>query len=216
MISLPNPARRLRSAAVVGLPALLLAACATTQMNADWRDPALAPAAFKAARVVVVCRAADETLRRVCEDQWAGQLAAQGLAPAPSYAIAGFPVASADTSDEMNAALRAAGVAALAAMSLAPGEVAVVSSGPQVGVGVGGSSGGRGGGFSVGGIGISFPIGGPTASQGLGASAAFVDVAGGRIVWSGKASAPPSGDLARQVVELTQVTTGAMRRAALF
>jgi hypothetical protein len=201
---------------LAGLLAAVLAACATTQMSAEWRDPALAPATYKAARVLVVCRANDETLRRVCEDQWALQLGTQGLATVPSYSIAGFPWASPDTSDDMKAALRAAGVAALAAMSLAPGEVAVVSSGPQVGVGVGGSSGGRGGGISVGGIGISFPIGSPTATQGLGASAVLVDVAGARIVWSGKASAPPSGDLGRQVLELTQVTTEAMRRAALF
>lgn len=208
--------RRAWAAGAAAALAVSITACATTRMNAEWRDPIVAPGAFKAARVLVVCRAPDETLRRVCEDQWSAQLGTQGLATAPSYSIANFPWASADTSDEMRAALRASGVAALAAMSLAPGEVTVVSPGPQVGVGIGGGGGGRGGGFSVGGIGISLPIGGPSATQGLGASAALVDVASARIVWSGKASAPPSGDVGAQVLALTQVATEAMRRAALF
>lgn len=209
-------ARRGGTTGLAAALALSITACATTQMNAEWRDPAVAPGAFKAARVLVVCRAADETLRRVCEDQWSARLGERGLAPAPSYSIAGFPWASADTSEEMKAALRASGMAALATMSLGPGDVTVVSPGAQVGVGIGAGSGGRGGGFSVGSIGISLPIGGPSASQGLGASAALVDAASARIVWSGKASTPPSGDLAAQVSELTQVATEAMRRAALF
>jgi hypothetical protein len=204
-----------RGRAVAAVLAMTITACATTQMNAEWRDPTVAPGAFRAARVLVVCRSADETLRRVCEDQWSARLAAQGLAPAPSYSIAGFPSGSADLSDEMRVALRASGVAALAAMSLAPGDVTVVSPPPQVGVGIG-SSGWRGGGVSVGGVGISLPIGGPSATQGLGASAALVDAASARIVWSGKASAPPSGDAGAQVLQLTQVATEAMRRAALF
>lgn len=208
--------RRAWNAGASALLAISVTACATTQMNAEWRDPVVAPGAFKAARVLVVCRANDETLRRVCEDQWSARLGEQGLTTAPSYPIAGFPWASPDTSDEMRAALRASGVAALAAMSLAPGEVTVVSPGPQVGVGIGAGGGGRGGGFSVGGIGISVPIGGPSASQGLGANVALVDVASARIVWSGKASAPPSGDMGAQVLGLTQVATEAMRRAALF
>jgi hypothetical protein len=196
----------------------LLAGCATTQMNAEWRDPAATAGSLKGARVLVVCRGPDEAVRRVCEDQWSSQLGTKGAAVQTSYSIPGFPWASGDTSDEMRAAVRASGVAALASMSLYPSDAAVVSPGAQVGVGIGGGSGGgyRGGGFSVGGIGITLPIGGATATQGLAASSSLVNVASGKLVWSGSASTPASGDILGQVAALTQVTIEAMRRAGLI
>jgi len=200
-----------------GLVALLVG-CATTQMNAEWRDPAFTAGLLKGARVLVVCRGPDETVRRVCEDQWSSQLGTKGVAVQTSYSIPGFPWASGDTSDEMRAAVRASGVAALASMSLYPSDVAVVSPGAQVGVGIGGSSGGgyRGGGFSVGGIGITLPIGGATATQGLAASSSLVNVASGKLVWSGSASTPASADVLAQVSALTQVTIEAIRKAGLI
>jgi uncharacterized membrane protein YgcG len=198
--------------------AAMLAGCATTQMNAEWRDPTSTAGSLKGRRVLVVCRAPDEAMRRVCEDQWASQLGAQGVATAQSYSIPGFPWPSGDTSDEMKAAVRASGVAALASMSLYPSDVAVVNPGPQIGVGMGGGSGGgyRGGGFSFGGIGITLPIGGATTTQSLGASSSVVDVASSRLVWSGSASTPASGDVRAQLGALTQVTIEAMRKAGLI
>jgi uncharacterized membrane protein YgcG len=198
--------------------AALLAGCATTQMSAEWRDPAFPGGSLAGRRVLVVCRAPDEAMRRLCEDQWTSQFGARGVAAAQSYTIAGFPWASGDTSDEVKAAVRASGVAALASMSLYPSEFAVVNPGPQVGVGVSGGSGGgyRGGGFSFGGIGITVPIGGATASQSLAASSSLVDVASGRLVWSGSANTPASSDVIGQVSALTQVVTDAMRRAGLL
>ena len=197
--------------------ALLLAGCATTQMNTEWRDPTFSAGPLKGQRVLMVCRAPDEALRRACEDQWAAQLGAQGVAALRSYSIAGFPWASPDSADEMKAAVRSSGATVLVSMSL-NSEVAVVNPGPQVGVGIGGGSSGgyRSSGFGFGGIGISLPIGGATTSQGLGASSALVDVASGRLVWSGSASAPASGDLLAQVGSLTQVTVDAMRKAGLL
>lgn len=196
----------------------LLAGCASTQMSAEWRDPAAAAGSLTGARVLVVCRGPDETLRRVCEDQWSSQLGAKGIVVQTSYSIPGFPWASGDTSDEMRAAVRASGAAALASMSLSPSDVAVVSPGAQVGVGIGGGSGGgyRGGGFSVGGIGITLPIGGATATQGLSSSSSLVNVASGKLVWSGSASTPASGDVLAQVNALTQVTIEAIRKAGLM
>jgi uncharacterized membrane protein YgcG len=196
----------------------MLAGCATTQMNAEWRDAAFAATSLKGQRVLVVCRAPDDTMRRVCEDQWASQLGAQGVAPVRSYSIPGFPWASGDNADEMKAAVRASGAAALATMSLAPSDFAVVNPGAQVGVGIGGGSGGgyRSGGFSFGGFGISFPIGGATATQGLGATSSLVDVASGKVVWSGSASTSASSDILGQVGALTQVTIEAMRKAGLI
>ena len=202
---------------VPGLVSLLVG-CATTQMNAEWRDATFAAATLKGHRFVVLCRSNDDTLRRVCEDQWADRLGAQGVVPVRSYSIGGFPWASADSSAEMRAALRANGAAALATMSLALSDVAMVNSGPQIGVGVGGGSGGgyRGGGFSFGGIGFSVPLGGGTVTQGLHAASTLVDVASGKLVWSGNASAPASSDVPGQVSALTQITTEALRKAGLI
>ena len=63
------------------LPPLLLAAviagCATTEMTAQWKDPAYG-STLTGSRVLVLCQARDDTLRRVCEDQWATRLAAHG------------------------------------------------------------------------------------------------------------------------------------------
>lgn len=202
---------------VAGL-AGLVTGCATTQMNTEWRDPAATAGLFKGARVLVVCRGPDEAVRRVCEDQWSSQLGARGVAVQPSYSIPGFPWASGDTSDEMRAAVRASGAAAFASMSLYPSDVAVVSPGAQVGVGIGAGSGGgyRGGGFSVGSIGITLPIGGATATQGLASSSSLVNVASGKLVWSGSASTPASADVLSQVGALTQVTIEAIRKAGLI
>jgi len=197
--------------------AALVAGCATTQMNAEWRDPALGAGSLKGQRVLVVCRAPDEAVRRMCEDQWTSQLGAQGVAAGQSYSIPGFPWPSGDTSDELRAAAQASGVAALVAVSLAPADPAVVNAGPQVGIGIGGGSGGgyRGGGFGYGGIGITLPVGG-TTTQGLGASTSLVDVGSGKLVWSGSASTPGSGDVIGQVGALAQVTSAAMRKAGLL
>ena len=207
---------------VASLPAcgvaLMLAGCATTQMTAEWREPAFNAASLKGARVLVLCRAPDETMRRVCEDQWTSQLGAQGVVLVQSYSIPGFPVASGDTSDETRSAVRASGAAALASVSLYLSDFAVVNPGPQVGIGIGGGSGGgyRSGGFSVGGIGISLPIGGATATQGLGANSSLVDAASGKLVWSGSASTPASSDISAQVGALTRVTVEAMRKAGVI
>jgi hypothetical protein len=198
--------------------AAMLAGCATTRIDAEWRDPEFTAPSLKGGRVLVVCRTPDEALRRVCEDRWAALLGGQGMTPVRGYSMPGFRWTPDDTSAEMTAAARASGAVALATMALVPSDMDIVSPGPQVGVGVSGGSGGgyRGGGFSVGGVGISFPIGGATVTRGLGARSSFVDVASGKLLWSGTASTPASSDLPAQVGELARVTTEAIRRAGLI
>jgi hypothetical protein len=198
--------------------AALLAGCATTQMNSEWRDPAVGAGALKGTRVLVICRGPDEALRRVCEDQWTSQLGGRGAAVTPSYSIVGFPWSSADGSEELRAAVRASGASAVATMSLQQGDVAVVNPGAQVGIGIGGGSGGgyRSGGFSYGGIGITLPIGGASMTQGLNASSSVANVASGKLVWSGSASTPASADIPAQVSALTSITIEAIRKAGLI
>ena len=57
------------------LPPVLAAAiagCATTEMTAQWKDPAYG-SALSGSRVLVLCQARDDTLRRVCDMAMAGR-----------------------------------------------------------------------------------------------------------------------------------------------
>ena len=86
------------------------------------------------------------------------------------------------------------------------------SSGVSVGVGFGTGFGGRG----MGGVGVSAPIGGSYISQGYVANASLSDVASGRLLWTGKASARDSNDLNWQMDSLTKAVTGGAQQAGFF
>ena len=203
------------------LPLLLLAGvvagCATTEMTAQWKDPAYG-STLTGSRVLVLCQARDDTLRRVCEEQWATRLAAHGVAGIRSYSLPGFPPGGAANPEEMAMAGRESGATAIASTQLTLSDFAVVNPGPQVGFGLGGGSGGgyRGGGFSAGGIGLSFPVGGATTTRSLGSSTSLVDLASGAVIWSGSATTSASGDVTSQVGALTEVTIEALRKAGLI
>lgn len=203
------------------LPLLLLAGvvagCATTEMTAQWKDPAYG-STLTGSRVLVLCQARDDTLRRVCEEQWATRLAAHGVAGIRSYSLPGFPPGGAANPEEMAMARRESGATAIASTQLTLSDFAVVNPGPQVGFGLGGGSGGgyRGGGFSAGGIGLSFPVGGATTTRSLGSSTSLVDLASGAVIWSGSATTSASGDVTSQVGALTEVTIEALRKAGLI
>ena len=203
------------------LPLLLLAAviagCATTEMTAQWKDPAYS-STLTGSRVLALCQARDDTLRRVCEDQWATRLAAQGVAGIRSYSLPGFPPGGAANPEEMAMAGRENGATAVASTQIMLSDIAVINPGPQVGFGLGGGSGGgyRGGGFGVGGIGLSFPVGGATTTRSLGSSTSLVDLASGAVIWSGSATTSASGDMTSQVGALTQVTIDALHKAGLI
>ena len=203
------------------LPLLLLAAaiagCATTEMTAQWKDPAYG-SALTGSRVLVLCQARDDTLRRVCEDQWATRLAAHGVAGIRSYSLPGFPPGGAANPEEMAMAGRENGATAVASTQIILSDIAVVNPGPQVGFGLGGGGGGgyRGGGFGVGGIGLSFPVGGATTTRSLGSSTSLVDLASGAVIWSGSATTSASGDMTSQVGALTQVTIEALQKVGLI
>ena len=202
-------------------PLLLLAAavagCATTAMTAQWKDPGYR-GTLAGGRVLVLCQARDDTLRRVCEDQWATRLAAHGVTGIRSYALPGFPPGGAANPEEMALASRDNGANAVASTQLTLSDYAVVNPGPQVGFGLGGGSGGgyRGGGFGVGGVGLSFPVGGATTTRNLGSSTSLVDLASGAVIWSGSATSSASGDVTSQVGALTEVTIEALKKAGLI
>jgi hypothetical protein len=198
----------------IGL-ALLLAGCASSQINAQWSDPQFAGQPARGAKVLVACQANEPTLRRICADRIAAKLAALGA----------VPVLAPDSSDAANAtaadeaallqAARRAGAVALLRTQLSP-EVVAVAPGPSIGIGIGGFGGGYRSGGGVG-FGVSAPLGGAgPAETGWGATASLTDVASGKLMWSARASAPPSTDIAQQLSTLATLLLDAARQAGLF
>lgn len=199
--------------------AALLAGCATTRINNEWRDAAAAVPTLRNERVLVTCRAFDETTRRVCEEEWGRQLSAAGAQPVLSYNVPGFPVNAGDLSSELRDA--AVGVkATLVATTTVQAAGSAPTNwgyGPQVGVGVGASGGSGGGSFGFGGVSISLPIGGAMPSgPSLGYSTSIVEVGTGRLAWSATSTTPSSMDQRTQLADLTRVTIDAMRKAGLL
>src|SRR5512146_924907 len=78
---------RLSAALAALAAAALLTACASTQVDAVWVDPAAAGRKLEAP-VLVVGVARDPTVRRLYEDLMVAALKARGLAASPSYAAA--------------------------------------------------------------------------------------------------------------------------------
>lgn len=217
-VAFPRPAVRLpnkalmRAAAAWLLP-FGLAGCASTAVESQWVDRQAPVPSLAGARVYVTCQAADTTVRLVCVDRFAAQLKAMGAVPVPQ------PPPAEGTGNDARAvdAARSANAAALLATSIEPQTVAV-SAPPTFSIGIGGF--GIGGGpYSGGGVGVGVaaPMGGAgSASTGYGASSSLTDVASGRMLWSAKASAPPSADVNQQLSELSRVLLEAARSAGLF
>jgi hypothetical protein len=194
------------------LGALLLAACATPQLEAQWRDPQAGARSMQGKAVLVACRGLDETLERICEDRLAADAQATGIrvlrSELPRDAVLD-PMAS----EALLKAARAVRAEAVLAMRLEWYAAAVPPSGSSVGVGVGGSRGGWSGGTS-GAIGITLPLGGtgPTLTSGT----SLTDAVTGKLIWSGRARGSGAANAAEQVGELSRVTTEALRGTGLF
>jgi hypothetical protein len=205
-----------RSSKGLRLPALLagvvlLAACATPQIEAQWRDPQFGAGSMQGRAVLVVCHGLDLTLERICEDRLAADLQSVGIrvvrADPPRE-----PGAAPPGGEALLATAKVARAQAVLAMRLDRAYDGVPPGG-AVGVGVGGGSVGRGSG--VGGtIGITLPLGG--LGPALVSGATLTDVASGRLAWSGRARGAGGAGEAAQVGELTRVTAEALKGAGLF
>jgi len=201
------------TAGVLTASLLALAGCATSAVNAQWSDPQFAGQPLRGAKVLVACQAVDMTLRRVCADRSAAKLSALGAIPL--LAPDGGDAAPVDSAALLQAA-RDAGAVAVLNTTVAP-EVAVASPGPSFGIGIGGFGGGgyrSGGGV---GFGVSAPIGGSgSVATGYGANASLTDVASGRLMWSARATAPPSSDVGQQLTTLATILLDSARQAGFF
>ncbi|HET7795030.1 MAG TPA: hypothetical protein VFL64_16730 [Rhizobacter sp.] len=185
---------------------LLLAGCASPQLDAQWADPELSAGnPLRGARVLVVCEAPDLVLRRVCQDALVYQLGLAGATPVPAPDVAGNPAPGQYITAAKTAGAKAALVSTVSQSST------VVSPGFSIGFGMGGygSSGG-------GGVGVSAPVGGGAVSNGYAANGTITDAASGRVMWTGRASAPPSNDVNGQMAELARIVVTTAKGAGLF
>jgi hypothetical protein len=202
---------------VLNRPALIclvslaaLAGCATSPLEAQWSDPQLtANAPLKGARVLVVCEAQDEVLRRICQDSVGTELTQVGVTPVAAPDVGTSTSAPGGPAPYVNAA-RAANARAVLVTSIAAGP-SVARSGFTVGLGVGGFGGGLGGG-----VGVSAPIGGTRVATSYAANASLTDVASGRLMWTARASEPASEVTSAQVANLAKKVVQGAGQAKLY
>ncbi|MCK7502607.1 MAG: hypothetical protein MZW92_81890 [Comamonadaceae bacterium] len=195
------------------LGALLPAARATPQMEAQWRDAQFGARSMQG-RAVLIRQGVDVTLERICEDRLAADAQAIGVAVVRSGLRRDAAAAPPGSTDALLTAARAARADAVLAMWLERSFAPVPLSGGSVGVGIGGGSGGWG--SRIGGaVGITLPIGGTGPALASGAS--LTEAATGRLIWSGRArgSGAPKNE-AQQVDELSRLITDALKGAGLF
>jgi hypothetical protein len=204
-----EPARfhRCRVAAACAASALF-AACASTQLDAQWADPDRPAASLRGARVLVACEANEAVIRRICQDRVAAEVVARGATPV----LAAESVPGAPTADPTYAqAARAAGARAILTQQIAP-YGSTMSPGISVGLGGFGFGSGRVGA----GVGVSAPLGGGQVTTGYAANSKLTDVATGRLLWTAKASSPPSQDVQTQMMELTRAVFDSADKLGLF
>lgn len=197
------------------LALLLLSGCAGSRINAQWSDPQFAGQPARGTKVLVACQASEPTLRRICADRMAAKLTTLGAMPVLATDNGDVGEAAAATEAALLQAARGAGASVLLRTQLAP-EVVAVAPGPSIGIGIGGFGGGYRSGGGVG-FGVSAPLGGAgPAETGYAATASLTDVASGRLMWSARAGAPPSSDVAQQLSALATLLLDAARQAGLF
>jgi hypothetical protein len=200
----------LQRAAVATFISLSFVACATSNVDAQWRSTETPNAYLRGATVLVSCEAGEAVLRRICEDRVMADLSARGVRPVlpePGTVEAMRP-GVADV--QYLTAARASGAKAVFSVTVG---VASQSVNPGMSVSIGGFG---FGGHSAGGVGVSAPIGGGQVSAGYAANGRVTDVASGRLMWTARASTPPSSDANAQIAELSKAVFDAAGKAGLF
>ena len=202
--------RTLYAATAIAVATVALAGCASTQVDAQWRNVDLPPNYLRGAVVLVNCETGEDVVRRICEDQVAADLGARGVHAvlAPPLPASAAPGGVSDM--QYLPAARDSGAVAVFSVSVGLSSQRV-SQGVQVGIG--GFGWGRGGG---GGVGISAPIGGGEVSSGYAASGRVTDVKSGRLMWTARASSPPSSDVNAQMAALSHSVLDAAGASGLF
>ena len=199
----------LRGASIALLAALAAGCASGPQLDAQWSDASAAPGLLRGARVLVACDAAELVIRQICQDRLAGEVAARGATPV--FVPPETPIATDRSIDsQLLAAARDAGAKGLMVMTVA---VAVHDVSAPVSIGIGGF--GFGSSSSVG-VGVSAPVGGGRVTAGYSGNGRVTDVANGRLVWTAKATSPPSSDVNAQMADLSRTVLAAADKAGLF
>lgn len=207
----PAPSSRLAGVALAAAALSVLASCASTRLDAQWSDPQLANRPLlHGAKVLVSCEAYEPVVKRLCEDDMGAELIARGASvvagPSVPNSTPGRPVPDAD----LLAAARAAGATAVWSTAIGTAE-------RQAGSGFSVGLGGFGGGSHVGGgVGVTLPIGQGADNVGYAADARLLDVASGKLAWTARATSPASGDVPKQLTELSRTVMAAADKAGLF
>ena len=189
--------------------ALLVGCAATTQLDAQWSDPSAGTGFLRGARVLVACDAYEVVVRQICQDRLAAEVVARGATPV--FLAPGFPVASDRSVDaQLLPAAREAGAKAMMVMTVA---VAAHDVSQPFQIGIGGFGFGSSGSA---GVGVSAPVGGGRVTSGYSANGRVTDVSSGRLVWTAKATAPPSSDIDAQMSELSRTVLAAADKSGLF
>lgn len=198
-----------RSALMAAVP-LALVGCASTVVDTQWRNVELPASYLRGATVMVSCETRDEILRRICEEQVSADLSARGARPVlPARGtVAAVQPGVADA--QYLPAARDSGAKAVFSVTVGASSTAVS---PGVMVSIGGFGFGRN---SGGGVGVAAPIGGGQVSNGYSASGRVTDVASGRLMWTARASTPPSSDVNAQLADLSKSVLDAADKAGLF
>jgi hypothetical protein len=204
--------RALAAAGLLVAGLCVVAGCASTRVNAEWTDPQFAGRSLRGQLVLVLCDANDTAVQRICEDRLAASLTASGVTPVRGGGdlTLGPPPAN----DRTIAAARKANAKAILGARVAP-DATVINPGPSVSFGLGGFSGSRGG-VSGGGVGVGMPVGGGQVDTAYGADLTLTDVETVKLMWTGKVSAPASGNVNTQMGELARVGIEAAARAGFF
>ena len=195
--------------------ASLLAGCASTNVDAQWRNIELPPGYLRGATVLVGCETGELVLKRLCEDRLVTELGARGvravLAPDNAAAPVPSPAPVAGVADlQYLTAARASGAKAVFGVSVG---LASQSVSPGLSIGIGGFGFGR---HSAAGIGVSAPIGGGQVNAGYALNGRVTDVASSRLMWTARASTPPSSDVNAQLADLAKSLVDAAAGAGLF
>jgi len=215
-MSAPTPHFITASSCALGL--LLLSGCAQTQLGAQYADPQFPQQALHGATILVVCEAPEPAIKLICESQISGQLTQLGARPLIDSTLVNPTPGREPPAAQYLPAARAAGARAVFSTTLAPDYWrASPMSSLSIGIGGWGGSGGYYGGSGVGGgVGVTMPVGGMQGSTGLAAIGSVIDVASGRVMWSGKATAAPAADVTSQIAEAAKALADALRQTGLF
>lgn len=199
---------RAAAAAVAGASLLALGGCASTQLEAQWKDPASARI-LSGSRVLVACDAFELVVRKICEDKLSAEVRARGATPV--LPPADTQIATDRGIDgQLLPAARTAGARSILVVTLA---VAATDVSQGFSIGIGGFGFGRSGG---GGVGLGIPVGGGRVSQAYSANGRVTDVADGRLVWTAKATTPASSDIDAQLTDLSKAVVDAAATSGLF